>query len=118
MLAALWLPMLQCVQGGRYVFFNVPEPRNQNVTSDCLMVRSSLDEEAEGTEEASYLLRLAQQVCGKAFRLLHAKSLQSCLTLCDPVDSSPPRQGYWSGLPCPPLVDLPDPGTKSATPAL
>ena len=36
-----------------------------------------------------------------------AKSLQSCLTLCDPVDGSPPgspslgfsRQEYWSGVP-------------------
>ena len=38
-----------------------------------------------------------------------AKSLQSCPTLCDPRDSSPPgslslgfsRQGHWSGLPFP-----------------
>ena len=37
--------------------------------------------------------------------VLHAKSLQSCLTLCDPMDCSPPgslsmefsRQEYWSG---------------------
>ena len=37
-----------------------------------------------------------------------AKSLQSCPTLCDPVDCSPlgslsmgfSRQEYWSGLPC------------------
>ena len=31
------------------------------------------------------------------------------------------RQEYWSGFPCPPLVDLPDPGTESisrASPAL
>ena len=36
-----------------------------------------------------------------------AKSLQSCLTLCDPIDGSPPgcpslglsRQEHWSGLP-------------------
>ena len=35
-----------------------------------------------------------------------AKSLQSCPTLCDPIDSSPPgssmgfsRQEYWSGVP-------------------
>ena len=49
-----------------------------------------------------------------------AKWLQSCLTLCDPVDYSPPgssvpgffRQEYWSGLPCPPPGDLPDPGIK------
>ena len=37
------------------------------------------------------------------------KSLQSCLTLCDPMDCSPPsplsmgfsRQECWRGLPCP-----------------
>ena len=42
---------------------------------------------------------------------LHAKSLQSCLTLCIPVDyiacQTPlsrefSRQEYWKGLPCPP----------------
>ena len=49
--------------------------------------------------------------------------LQSCQTLCDPVDPVDPvhqaplsrrfsRQEYWSGLPCPPLGDLPDPGIK------
>ena len=49
-----------------------------------------------------------------------AKSLQSCLTLCDPMDCSPPgssahgsvRQGHWSGLPCSPPGDLPDPETE------
>ena len=51
---------------------------------------------------------------------LHAKSLQSCLTLCDPMDCSPPgtssmefsRQEYWNGLPCPPPGDLPNPGIE------
>ena len=41
-----------------------------------------------------------------------AKSLQSCPTLCDPIDGSPPgspslgfsRQEYWSGLPFPSLM--------------
>ena len=28
------------------------------------------------------------------------------------------RQEHWSGLPCPPPEDLPDPGTQSASPAL
>ena len=37
-----------------------------------------------------------------------AKSLQSCQTLCDPIDGSPPslgfsRQEHWSGLPFPPM---------------
>ena len=49
---------------------------------------------------------------------MHAKSLQSCLTLCDPVASQAPpsmgfsRQDHWSGLQCPPPGDLPDPGIK------
>ena len=45
---------------------------------------------------------------------------QSCLTLCNPMDSSLPgslsmkisRQEYWSGLPFPALEDLPDPGIE------
>ena len=50
------------------------------------------------------------------------QSLQSCLTLCDPVDCSPPGSSvhgilqakHWSGLPCPPPGDLPDPGIELA----
>ena len=53
---------------------------------------------------------------------VRAQSLQSCLTLCDAMDRSPPdssvhgipRQEYWSGLPCPPPGDLPDPGIEPA----
>ena len=53
---------------------------------------------------------------------MHAKSLQSCPTLCDPVDCSLPgssvhgillRQEYWNRMLCPPPGDLPYPGTKS-----
>ena len=51
---------------------------------------------------------------------MHAKLLQSCLTLCDPMDYSPlgsssmgfSRQEYWSGLPSPPPGDLPGPGKE------
>ena len=50
---------------------------------------------------------------------VHAKSLKSCPILCDPMDHSQAllsmgssRQEYWSGLPCPPLGDLPKPGLK------
>ena len=55
------------------------------------------------------------------------KLLQSCLILCDPMDCSPPgssmsmgfpRQEYWSGLPCPPPGNLPDPGIELRFPAL
>ena len=50
---------------------------------------------------------------------------QSCPTLYDPVDWSPPgssvhgfsRQEYWSGLPFSPPGDLPDPGIELMSPA-
>ena len=52
---------------------------------------------------------------------------QLCLTLCDPMDYSPPGssvhgdspgKNYWSGLPCPPPGDLPNPGIEPMSPAL
>ena len=52
---------------------------------------------------------------------------QLCPTLCDPVDYSLPgsslsmgfsRQEHWTGLPCPPPGDLPDPGVEPRSPAL
>ena len=61
---------------------------------------------------------------------IHGKLLQLCLTLWEPMDScdhQPPlpmgfsRQEHWSGLPCPPPEDLPDPGiepTSLTSPAL
>ena len=49
-----------------------------------------------------------------------ARSLQLCPTLCDPMGCSLPVSSfhgieYWSGLPCPPPGDLPDPGTRTYT---
>ena len=50
-----------------------------------------------------------------------------CPTLCDPMDCSLhqalltmefSRQENWSGLPCPPPWDLPDPGIEPRSPAL
>ena len=50
---------------------------------------------------------------------------QLCPTLCNPVDccQAPPsmefsRREYWSGLPCPPPGNLPNPGTEPRSPAL
>ena len=51
---------------------------------------------------------------------VHAKLLQLCLTLCSimewacqaPLSMGFSRQEYWSGLPCPPARDLPDPGIE------
>ena len=57
---------------------------------------------------------------------MSAKSLQSCLTDCDPMDCSLlgslsmgfSRQELWSGLPCPSPGDLLNPGIKPRSPAL
>ena len=58
---------------------------------------------------------------------MHAKSLQSCPTLCDPMDCSLLSssvhgefswQEYWSGLPFLFPGNLPDPGIKTESPAL
>ena len=52
---------------------------------------------------------------------MHAKLLQSCHTLHDPMDGLAcqgplsmgfSRKEYWSGLPCPPPGDLSYPGIK------
>ena len=44
------------------------------------------------------------------------------MTLCDPMDYSPPcglsRQEYWSGLPFPSPGHLPNPGTEPGFPTL
>ena len=59
---------------------------------------------------------------GLCFKLVCVKPLQSCPTLCDPMDYSRPgsslhgfsRQEYWSGLPCPSLGDHSNPGIELA----
>ena len=59
-------------------------------------------------------------MCTQVAASMYAKLPQSCPTLCDPwtVACQAPlsmgfsRQEYWSGLPCPPPGDLPNPGTE------
>ena len=54
-----------------------------------------------------------------------AKFLKSCPTLCDlwtvahqaPLSMGFSRQEHWSGLPCLPPGDLPNPGTEPSSPA-
>ena len=53
------------------------------------------------------------------YACVRPKSLQSCLTLCDPMitlcnplSTGFSGQDYWSGLLCPPPGDLPDSGME------
>ena len=71
----------------------------------------------------SSLKKNFSQISGslKTHSPLSAKLLQSCPTLCNPMDCSSPGssvhgQEHWSGLPCPPPGDLPDPGIEPAIP--
>ena len=72
---------------------------------------------------SSYLEPMANKIFEKCCCCLVTKSR---LTLFDPMDYSHhaplsmgfPRQQFWSGLPFPPLGDLPDPGIGPASPAL
>ena len=78
-----------------------------------------------GTEDDQIMKDV--QYCTKEFALdpkghvyVLAKSLQSCPTVCNPMYCSPlskglSRQEYWSGLPCPPPGNLPDPGVELAS---
>ena len=78
-------------------------------------------EGAENPREKLTLIKNALCVShcmGPGQHWVHTQSLQSCLTLYSPVDCSLQsplstgfsRQEYWSGLPCPPPGDLPNPG--------
>ena len=59
------------------------------------------------------------------YECMQAKLLQLCLTLCDPMDCSPPgspvhgilQARILEGLSCLPLGDLPDLGIEPAAPA-
>ena len=74
-------------------------------------------------------LRMSDLISQSSISCVHAKLLQLCPTLCNPMDCNPPgllsmgfsRQEYWSGLPFPFPGDLPDPGIQpafSVSPAL
>ena len=60
------------------------------------------------------------KICSTSLTINIGVSCSAVSTLYDPMDSSTPaplfvgfsRQEYWSGLPCPPPGDLPNPGIE------
>ena len=69
---------------------------------------SSLLSNSEDLDNAiSYLLLLHTSVC-----MLHAKSLQMCLSPPGSLSMKFSRQECWSGFPCPPPRDPPRPPPK------
>ena len=85
----------------------------------CVSMRSSFFQQPNTWNGTTYYFP-PPQVC------VHTRLLQSCPTLCNPMDYSCQvslsmgfsRQEHWSGLPCLPPGDLPDPGIEPTSPAL
>ena len=108
-----------CTEAGQVSEFCV-----NNCGGNCLSSSFMPSAEAAAPLVASLVLHCGSG-CGSVRACVHAKSLQSCLILCNPMDCSLPgslsmgfsRQEYWSGLPCPPPGDLPDPGMDPGSPA-
>ena len=80
--------------------------------------------ESDMTEQLTLSLSFFSHI--HIYTCMHPKLLQSCMTLCDPMDyslpgfsvhgkSTPSRQEYWSGLPWLPPGYLPNPGIKPAS---
>ena len=73
----------------------------------------------------THTLCVCARMCTRLCICMHAKSLQSCLTLCDPMDCSllgssvhGDSPGKITGVGCPLPGDLPDPGIALGAPAL
>ena len=91
------------------------------LVGDHFLKVSSHGSEYESFQVSSYedVVNLTEQGLS-AYDLVPAKLLQSCPTLHDlmdwahqaPLPMGFSRQKCWSGLPCPPPGDLPDPGTE------
>ena len=80
--------------------------------------------ESDTTEQLTVSLSFFSHI--HVYTCACAKLLQQCMTLCDPMDYSPPgfsvhgkstlfRQEYWSGLPWLPPGYLPNPRIKPAS---
>ena len=88
--------------------------------SAVLLRKGYLKYKTQSLSEGPYNPVLSIYTFSNLYTLMRAKSLQSCPTLCNPMDGSPPgssvhgfsRQEYWSGLPCPSPGDFPNPGIE------
>ena len=82
----------------------------------CLKILKSVQPIQQGGLSYGFLLSLSPLCECMSSRLSH---IQHFVTLCTIAHQSPlfmevSRQEYWSVLPCPSLVDLPDPGIEPA----
>ena len=101
------------------------DPRESSPTDFCNTCNTaSLTEPSSQLLDVSQLIWRRRQWSEALIDVLHAKLLQSCLTLWDSMNCSPwgssvcglLRKKYWGGLPCPPPGGLPDPGMEPVSP--
>ena len=93
-----------------------------NVGSRGVLEGPRSDETTQEVRGEGKLVLFPGNCCDRVPELVKVKVLvvHLGLTLCDPVDCSPPgfsvmvfsRQEFWSGLPFPPPGDLPNPGIE------
>ena len=80
--------------------------------ADFIFSGSKITADGDCSHEIKRCLLLGRKAMTNLAVAAVAKSLQLCLTLCDPIDGSSPgspslgfsRQEYWSGLPFPSLM--------------
>ena len=65
----------------------------------------------------SSLVTLSMHVCAQLLSRVRLLVTPWTVALQAPLSMGFPRQEYWSGLPCPPPGDLPDPGIEPTSPA-
>ena len=102
------------------------EPITTLNKTGTLLAKKGVERLGSNQKHLPHLPHPSHQTTGHSLEVLcmPAKSLQSCLTLCDsmaPLSMGFSRQEYWSGLTCRPPGDLPDPGiepTSLTSPAL
>ena len=65
-----------------------------------------------------FILPYSLFYCAKSFSRVQLIETSWTVALQAPLSMGFSRHKYWSGLPCPPPGDLPDPGTKARSPTL
>ena len=107
--------------------YRAPQPLFLITTPSFLLIKTLLtaDDEYQNGQPQSKSDKPCPHIT--VYKDIHLWNImQSCTTLCDAMDCSPPsslvygifRQEYWSGLPIPSAGDLPDPGIEPVSSAL
>ena len=99
----------------------VSHKKNKIMLSATILMDLEIDIQSEVTRTQKNKYHMILLLCRIKKKSVRAKLLQSCPSLCNPMDRKPARllcpwgfstQKYWTGLPFPFPGDLPHPGIK------